>query len=30
MKSIIELAVTFKNNSDMDVKITQKKYHEHL
>jgi len=31
MKSIIEREATFENNSDMEVKVTQKKnFHEHL
>jgi len=30
MKSIIEREATFENNSDMEVKVTQKNYHEHL
>jgi len=29
MKLIIEREATFENNSDMEVKVTQKKYHEH-
>jgi len=27
MKSIIEREATLENNSDMEVKVTQKKYH---
>jgi len=30
MISIIEGEATFENNSDMEVKVTQKNYQEHL
>jgi len=30
MKSIIEGEAIFENNSDMEVKVTHKNYHEHL
>jgi len=30
MTLIIEREATFENNSDMEVNVTQKNYHQHL